>query len=137
MPATKPFTKHPLRIDAMNREVGFFPSESAFITMTYTSGKVIHPFMWIQGFFSATDLVPAPLIAVWDGQSVDASGNLIVNPVQFPFSGALQPVRGTCVITNPDTPCVDYLGNSFSVTPISSDATAGFTYLIVGGGERP
>lgn len=138
MPATQPFTKHPLRVDAMNREVGFFPSETAFITSDYTSGRVIHPFMWVQGFFDATN-VTNPIIAVWDGQSMDASGNLITNPVQFPYSGALMPVRGTALITDSDTQCVDYLENNFSssITPITGDPTTGFTYLIVGGGERP
>lgn len=132
MAAVKSLTKQTLNPNATNREVGFFTSESAKIPSTFTLGTLIHPFMWIEGYFSAAD-VPTPVVLVWDGVSVDGSGNKIVNPFYFAYSGQQKPCRGVSVVAAG----VDYLGNALTATAITGDPTSGFAFLSVGGGAQP
>lgn len=123
-----------LNSQATNREVGFFISETAKLTNTYTYGTILHPFMWIEGYFDPTVLTDAE-IAVWDGKSYyDSPTNTIplVNPVCFSYRGQPKNVRGVTIVSTGK----DYLGNVITSAVIDGGST-GFQKLIVGGGARP
>lgn len=117
-----------INVQTLNGLVPFLPS----ISWEYTSAKLnakgieMPCFSWIQAFFDETTN-PPPVFLLVSSLKGHASGDIIVNPVYFSFSGERVFFKGNILYTSGN----DRFGNVLTATPFSA-----FSKVICYGGNQ-
>lgn len=121
-------------VTSRNDELPLYPSESwRIVQADLDNSKVFQQgFYWIQVFYDSANISGDPVLAIWDGITVDSSNDPVVNELQFSYSGQILPMKGSSVLSSGD----NWRGQTITSNAIDSSDNTKLNKVIVYGGIR-